>query len=73
MKIADFGVSKLHGENSRLKSVVGTVCDIPPEVEQKNGYTTSVDCFSLGGILFSGCVQVLLICIVLILTLDRAD
>lgn len=61
MKIADFGESKLRGKSRRMNSIVGTVCFIAPEVGKKKGYTTLVDCFSLGGILFNGCVCVFLV------------
>ncbi|KJA24458.1 hypothetical protein HYPSUDRAFT_529564 [Hypholoma sublateritium FD-334 SS-4] len=54
VKIADFGEAKLRGGNTRLKSVVGTVGYVAPEVGRKSGYSTQVDCFSLGGILFNG-------------------
>ena len=40
VKIADFGESKLRGENCRMNSIVGTVCFVAPEVGKKKGYTT---------------------------------
>ena len=73
VKIADFGESKLRGENRRMNSIVGTVCFVAPEVGKKSGYTSLVDCFSLGGILYNGHVQSLLICNSLVLISYHAE
>eukprot|EP01135_Chromosphaera_perkinsii_P000376 Nk52_evm23s78 gene=Nk52_evmTU23s78 len=57
VKITDFGLSKLVGENSFMKTVCGTPSYLAPEVvsiagRNKGSYDKAVDCWSLGVILY---------------------
>ncbi|XP_053136083.1 serine/threonine-protein kinase Chk2 isoform X2 [Hemicordylus capensis] len=55
IKITDFGQSKILGETSLMKTLCGTPDYLAPEVQdsaQTLGYRRSVDCWSLGVILF---------------------
>eukprot|EP00126_Sphaerothecum_destruens_P012613 Sdes_comp21613_c0_seq1m20208 len=57
VKITDFGLAKIVGENSFMKTVCGTPNYLAPEVisiadRRKGSYGKSVDCWSLGVILY---------------------
>lgn len=55
IKVTDFGLSKIVGENSLMKTLCGTPSYLAPEVLQTagtTGYTKEVDCWSMGVILF---------------------
>uniref|UniRef100_A0ABM5F373 non-specific serine/threonine protein kinase n=1 Tax=Pogona vitticeps TaxID=103695 RepID=A0ABM5F373_9SAUR len=55
IKITDFGQSKILGETSFMKTLCGTPDYLAPEVQNfagTGGYGRSVDCWSLGVILF---------------------
>ncbi|XP_034955139.1 serine/threonine-protein kinase Chk2 isoform X1 [Zootoca vivipara] len=55
IKITDFGQSKILGETSLMKTLCGTPDYLAPEVQhfaEDGGYGRSVDCWSLGVILF---------------------
>ncbi|XP_061459483.1 serine/threonine-protein kinase Chk2 isoform X3 [Rhineura floridana] len=55
IKITDFGQSKILGETSLMKTLCGTPDYLAPEVQTfsgTGGYGRSVDCWSLGVILF---------------------
>ncbi|XP_066466168.1 serine/threonine-protein kinase Chk2-like [Tiliqua scincoides] len=53
IKITDFGQSKILGETSLMKTLCGTPDYLAPEVQDGTaGYGRSVDCWSLGVILF---------------------
>jgi len=49
-KIADFGISKVIGENSICMTMAGTMPYMAPEVSDQNTYTFSADMYSLGRI-----------------------
>ncbi|KAK3727806.1 hypothetical protein QZH41_008227, partial [Actinostola sp. cb2023] len=55
IKITDFGLSKMVGEQSLMKTLCGTPSYLAPEVLSSagvGGYSKAVDCWSLGVILF---------------------
>lgn len=55
IKLTDFGLAKLIGNTgTMLKTICGTFNYLAPEIlrSRKSGYTTSVDCWSLGVTLF---------------------
>ncbi|XP_071789769.1 serine/threonine-protein kinase Chk2-like [Asterias amurensis] len=55
IKVTDFGLSKFVGEKSLMQTLCGTPTYLAPEVltkAGKTGYGKSVDCWSLGVILF---------------------
>jgi len=55
IKITDFGLSKIVGENSFMQTMCGTPNYLAPEILRTKGiagYTKSVDCWSLGCILY---------------------
>lgn len=55
VKITDFGLSKVVGEGSLMKTLCGTPSYLAPEVilsAEVSGYTPKCDCWSLGVILF---------------------
>ncbi|GCC31460.1 hypothetical protein chiPu_0009918 [Chiloscyllium punctatum] len=55
IKITDFGLSKILGETSLMKTLCGTPTYLAPEVllgAGAGGYSKAVDCWSLGVILF---------------------
>ncbi|XP_038053791.1 serine/threonine-protein kinase Chk2-like [Patiria miniata] len=55
IKVTDFGLSKFLGEKSLMQTLCGTPTYLAPEVltkAGKTGYGKSVDCWSLGVILF---------------------
>uniref|UniRef100_A0A8C5LPD5 Serine/threonine-protein kinase Chk2 n=1 Tax=Leptobrachium leishanense TaxID=445787 RepID=A0A8C5LPD5_9ANUR len=55
IKITDFGQSKILGETSLMRTLCGTPTYLAPEVLNTagtGGYTSAVDCWSLGVILF---------------------
>lgn len=54
-KITDFGQSKIVGETSLMQTLCGTPDYLAPEIlrfAETDGYGRSVDCWSLGVILF---------------------
>jgi serine/threonine protein kinase len=54
-QITDFGLSKMVGEQSLMKTLCGTPSYLAPEVltsAGQGGYSKAVDCWSLGVILF---------------------
>jgi len=55
IKVTDFGLSRVVGEHSLMKTLCGTPSYLAPEVlisANKEGYGKAVDCWSLGVILF---------------------
>ena len=55
VKITDFGLAKIVEEDGLLKTLCGTPTYVAPEVLRRQpdaNYTHSVDCWSLGVILF---------------------
>ncbi len=55
IKVTDFGLSKIVGENSLMQTLCGTPSYLAPEVLQTagtGGYTKEVDCWSMGVILY---------------------
>ncbi|XP_065055528.1 serine/threonine-protein kinase Chk2-like isoform X2 [Rhopilema esculentum] len=55
VKITDFGLSRIVGENSLMRTLCGTPNYLAPEVIKTGGtggYSKAVDCWSLGCILF---------------------
>ncbi|XP_032242290.1 serine/threonine-protein kinase Chk2 isoform X2 [Nematostella vectensis] len=55
LKITDFGVSKMVGEQSLMKTLCGTPSYLAPEVLRSaglGGYSKAVDCWSLGCMLY---------------------
>lgn len=55
VKVTDFGLSRVVGEHSLMKTLCGTPSYLAPEVltsANKEGYNKAVDCWSLGVILF---------------------
>lgn len=56
MKLTDFGLAKVVGENSLMKTLCGTPSYLAPEVllssGTASGYGPKCDCWSLGVILF---------------------
>ena len=55
VKITDFGLAKIVEEDGLLKTLCGTPTYVAPEVLRRRpdaNYTHSVDCWSLGVILF---------------------
>ena len=55
VQITDFGLSKMVGEQSLMKTLCGTPSYLAPEVLLSvglGGYNKAVDCWSLGVILF---------------------
>ena len=55
VKVTDFGLSRVVGEHSLMKTLCGTPSYLAPEVltsANKEGYSKAVDCWSLGVILF---------------------
>ena len=48
IKLGDFGSAKKIGQQSYLKSIIGTVCWMAPEIFQKKKYGRSADIWSLG-------------------------
>lgn len=55
VKISDLGLSKLTQDNTSLRTFVGTIAYLAPEVLRNNGkesYTKKIDTWSLGVILF---------------------
>jgi serine/threonine protein kinase len=56
IKISDFGLSRIIGEGSFMKTVCGTPQYLAPEVltkAQSQGYSKAVDIWSLGVILYT--------------------
>lgn len=53
MKITDFGLAKIVGEESFMKTLCGTPNYIAPEVLAQSNYNKAVDCWSLGVILYA--------------------
>jgi len=53
-KLCDFGVAKIIGEATFMKSIVGTKAYLAPEVNENNkrGYSKSVDMWSLGCMIY---------------------
>jgi len=52
VKIADFGLSKILGDEAMLKTACGTPGYVAPEVLQLNGYGKEVDMWSIGVIMY---------------------
>ena len=55
IKVTDFGLSRVVGENSLMKTLCGTPSYLAPEVlinAESRGYGQKCDCWSLGVILF---------------------
>ena len=52
VKIADFGLSNTFAPTSTLKSQCGTPVYMAPEMLQRHSYTTSVDVWSAGIVLY---------------------
>jgi len=52
VKIADFGLSKILGDEAMLKTACGTPGYVAPEVLQLNGYGKEVDMWSVGVIMY---------------------
>ena len=52
MKIADFGLAKFTGELQFTNTLCGTPSYVAPEVLTKKGYTSKVDLWSAGVILY---------------------
>ena len=52
IKISDFGLSRIVGEQSLIQSMVGTPQYLAPEVLSAPEYNKSVDIWSLGVVLF---------------------
>lgn len=52
VKIVDFGLSKILGVTEKSNDAYGTLSYAAPEVIQKNNYSTTVDIWSMGVILF---------------------
>lgn len=53
VKITDFGLAKIVGEESFMKTLCGTPNYIAPEVLAQSSYNKAVDCWSLGVILYA--------------------
>jgi len=53
VKITDFGLAKIVGEESFMKTLCGTPNYIAPEVLSQSKYDKAVDCWSLGVILYA--------------------
>lgn len=55
VKVTDFGLSRMVGEQSLMQTLCGTPTYLAPEVLQSSrltGYSKEVDCWSLGVILY---------------------
>jgi serine/threonine protein kinase len=52
VKICDFGLSKIIGENEKVNDSLGTLCFTSPEVILKKYYNYKIDVWSLGVILY---------------------
>ena len=55
VKVTDFGVAKIVGETSLMRTLCGTPSYLAPEVLESAGlagYSKAVDCWSLGVILY---------------------
>jgi len=49
IKIADFGLSKIMGENTMMQTACGTPIYVAPEVLSGEAYEKEVDMWSIGG------------------------
>lgn len=52
VKIVDFGLSRTFGPGETCKEPYGTLCYVAPEILMQQPYDKSVDCWSLGIILY---------------------
>ena len=52
IKIVDFGLSKTFGEGETCREPYGTLCYVAPEILMQQPYEKSVDCWSLGIIIY---------------------
>ena len=52
IKLVDFGLSKTFGPGETCKEPYGTLCYVAPEILMQQPYDKSVDCWSLGIIIY---------------------
>lgn len=52
IKMVDFGLSKTFGPGETCKEPYGTLCYVAPEILMQSAYDKSVDCWSLGIIIY---------------------
>mmetsp|Transcript_18967 Transcript_18967/g.13582 ORF Transcript_18967/g.13582 Transcript_18967/m.13582 type:complete len:130 (-) Transcript_18967:355-744(-) len=52
IKMVDFGLSKTFGPGETCKEPYGTLCYVAPEILLQSAYDKSVDCWSLGIIIY---------------------
>lgn len=52
IKLVDFGLTKTFGTGETCKEPYGTLCYVAPEILMQKSYDKSVDCWSLGIIIY---------------------